>query len=31
MKKIIFLDIEGTLIDHDVLHGIPNPQKKRLR
>lgn len=30
MKKIIFLDIDGTLIDHDVLHGIPESTKEAI-
>lgn len=31
MNKIIFLDIDGTLIDHDVLHGIPESTKTAVK
>lgn len=31
MNKIIFLDIDGTLIDHDVLHGIPESTKTAIK
>lgn len=30
MSKIIFLDIDGTLIDHDVIHGIPTSSKEAI-
>ena len=31
MNKVIFLDIDGTLIDHDVTHGIPETTKTAVR
>lgn len=31
MMKLIFLDIDGTLLDHDVLHDIPQSAKKAIK